>query len=42
MTSMPNVDVSETKFLKMASLNVNSLIKHIDEIQIMLINYPYI
>jgi exonuclease III len=41
MSSVPDVDVSKTKGLKIASLNVNSLIKNIDEIRIMLINHPF-
>ena len=39
-SSMADLDISKIKGLKIASLNVNSLMKHIDEIRVMLINYP--
>ena len=34
-------DISKIKGLKIASLNVNGLMKHIEEIRVMLINYPF-
>ena len=40
-SSIADLDISKIKGLKIASLNVNSLMKHIDEIRVMLINYPF-
>ena len=40
-SSAPDVDVSKLKGLRIANLNVNSLLKHVDEIRIMLTKYPF-
>ncbi len=38
---VPDVDVSKLKGLRIANLNVNSLTRHVDDIRIMLTNYPF-
>ena len=40
-SSLADLDISKIKGLKIASLNVNGLMKHIEEIRVMLINYPF-
>ena len=37
----PDVDVSKLKGLRIANVNVNSLLKHVDEIRIMLTKYRF-
>ena len=38
---MSDIDVSKLKGLRIANLNVNSLLKHLDEIRTMLSDYPF-
>ena len=40
-SSLSDFDVSKLKGLRMANLNVNSLLKHIDEIRSMISDYPF-
>jgi hypothetical protein len=37
----PDGDISKLKGLRIANLNVNSLTRHVDDIRIMLTNYPF-